>query len=411
MHTYRLVFFALFVVTLIPLPTVSAQQSTDLVATLTAALNAWRIANDRWPFQTNSTLQALAVDQAQYLLSLPALPDDMHAGRNGENVRERAQYPQFDWPNYGRAEQIAVGEIAYVGANIAAALRFWDQSGIHHRTVMNFAYREIGIAVLPHPFGFLFIVVLGSRPNVLPVLADPLHDLLYLSNERFQGAPQLKGAIRNVTKIMFQDPNGRSFSSSWLPWQASIPIPPEAGHDFYVLFSDGESQMQTHVHLAGTADIVLLPDTLPYVLNQPTPVAVIPTPTFQASAVPPPAPVAQTVPTATPTPAISDESFELLIVYDRRSLALVNVDSHPIDVTGLDLEYGTSHLPATRWQQPWLSFPLDAMPPSSCLQVWSWLEPSDLPQPSICTAYSSTIQADPKQLFWTASSFTVFLAG
>ena len=78
----------------------------------------------------------------------------------------------YNWPTYTRPEQITVTEIAYDGRTVSAAMTFWRGSTIHRNAALNEIYREIGVAAMPHDDGYLYIVVLGARPNVLPALVD-----------------------------------------------------------------------------------------------------------------------------------------------------------------------------------------------------------------------------------------------
>ncbi|MBZ0289290.1 MAG: hypothetical protein K8I30_16845, partial [Anaerolineae bacterium] len=75
-------------------------------------LNEMRLAAGVAPLKPNETLRVMALDQANYLASLPEIQggNGMHIGRNGEGPRERALYPQFNWATYGG--QPAISEVA-----------------------------------------------------------------------------------------------------------------------------------------------------------------------------------------------------------------------------------------------------------------------------------------------------------
>src|SRR5262249_49597881 len=125
---------------------------------LLTKLNEWRVREKLWPFALNPILTRMARDQANYILSFPTLPGDLHIDAKGRYQRERAVSNDYQWPYYGIAARVAIGENVYAGASVNSAIKWWDQSQIHHDTILNAAYREIGVAVVPHPMGTLYVV-------------------------------------------------------------------------------------------------------------------------------------------------------------------------------------------------------------------------------------------------------------
>lgn len=397
-----------------------------------AALNAWRLEQGLWPLQPNDTLTALAQAQAEYLISLPDLPDDMHAGRRGETPMERAIQPPYNWPHYGRSDQVAIDEIAYVGRNVDAALRWWKGSSLHSRTVTNSAYREVGVGMVPHTFGMLYIVVFGARPNVLPVQADFGRGVLYLSNEEYRYAAG-KVWLYRATQVRLFDAEGRPLSAGWQAWQAQLTLPQNTGDHVYLLFSDGKQQVLSDVTVR--EDYVLLPDTLDTVAALVAPQAPVAAPlsagpataTPVASATP--APVVAVVPTRTPasagtasvsspTPtaapsatAVPSSEPDVLLVYDSRSLAVINVTGAPLDISRLVLVHTNGRLPLTAWNTSWLSGSLMAIAARDCVQVWGWNEPGELAKPGQCRIQRGVITIDPNQRFWVSTDFSVLLGG
>ena len=109
------------------------------------------------------------------------------------------------------------------------------------------------------------------------------------------------------------------------------------------------------------------------------------------------------MPSATPAPAAAPD---LTIVYDRRSLGIVNTSTGPVDLSGLALVQGTTSLPAAHWQQ-YLSGSLSAFPARDCLQVWSASESADLPAPSGCRYVRGVTYLAGPVMFWTQVSFDV----
>ncbi len=183
-----------------------------------ARLNAWRISEELAPFSENATLSAMALYHARYLSRLRTIPDGsaIHYDVSGDGILDRARYDQFNWPNYGRDEQLAIGEIAAVN-HISGALGFWDYSAVHHRTVVNPVYREIGVAAIPRGFGrYIFVVVLGAQPNVLPVTYNPEDQQLYLTNENYRFVSG-EGILKSAEKVRLFDSQGRSLTD-WMAW-------------------------------------------------------------------------------------------------------------------------------------------------------------------------------------------------
>lgn len=390
-----------------------AQQQPPVVPELIAALNAWRIEHGVWPLKPNATLDELALAQAEYLLTLPDLPDGgaIHDDASGGGPKDRARQAPFDWPTYGRPDQIALDEIAYVGRNVDAALAFWKSSSIHTTSSLNPAYREIGAAALPHTFGYLFIVVLGGRPNVLPALADAAGDTVYLSNEMFRAPGADSGWVYQAKQVRFFDAEGRPLSAGWVDWKPALPLPDTGGDRVFVAYTDGKQTALSEVELAeGQA---MLPDAVTAVAAVPTPTSSPPT-TAPAAMVPgptitPSASVPTTTalrPTGVPT-ATQAASGALLVVYDQRSLALVNASGSTLNVSQIVLAQGSETLPVAAWNTPWLAAPLDALPAQDCLQVWSWDEPAEIGPPDGCRYQRGVINVGPDERFWTGGGFEV----
>jgi hypothetical protein len=203
----------------------------------------------------------MAEAQARYILSLASIPDggDIHLDRQGNGPRERAA--ALGWPSYSQPAQVSASEIAYVGANVNAAVSFWQGSQIHRETVVNPAYREVGVAVLPHPYGHIYIVSFGSRPNILPALIDPSSGMLYLSSERYRWSAGGTW-IHEVTRIqVLPSPESTPDPNGWIPFRVMMPIPDGVGTEFAVAYSDGAVQLIVSVNRA--TSIAWLPANLP----------------------------------------------------------------------------------------------------------------------------------------------------
>lgn len=368
-----------------PEPTPEPVSYDPLALEVIARLNDWRLVQGLWPLKLNDTLTQMAQDQADYLASLPTAPDDWHRGPDGSNPRTRA--PNYGWPSYNTPEQVAVGEIAYTGASVDAALNFWDGSQIHHDTVINDSFREVGAAVLPHPFGHLYIVVFGSRPNILTALLDPASDMVYLSSERYRWAASGERIQDIVDVRIIGADEGENGAEVWRPWQLYLRDP---GTDpLEVEYSDGGRTVIVPVDKM--TDVAWLSTNLPDDLYE------------QA--------VAEATEQEAELPALGPEpSGDVVLSYDEHTLAVVNDTGQNVDLSKLVIGEGEGALPAQRWQTAWLSAPLDSFPTGDCLQVWSWDEP-DPGQPPDCGLRRAVIYIAPEQRFWAANDFNVSYDG
>ncbi len=397
-----------------------AHAQTDPVLDVIARINAYRIEQGLQPLAVNGRLEAMARDQAEYIASLPDIPDggDIHLGRRGDDARQRAGSAPYSWETYGTREQISVSEIAGVGS-VNSVFSFWMSSSLHHNTIINPAYREIGVWAVKHPFGYIIMAVLGSRPDVLPVLHDPTANRLYLSNEYY--ARGSGNWLRQVRTIRLFGADGRPLTDE-RDWTLTLAIPPGAGDQVFVLFDDGTTQLLRPVDLAH--DIAILPDTLAMVAagaaptTQPaTAVAAAPSPTptpaqsgqlAQAPASTPiPTPTSAVVPTATRTPtAAPPANPDFRLEYDPRSLMLLNLTQDWIDISAITITGGGHTLATTAWSAV-APVRLDLFSPGACLHVWAWSEPVDLAQPASCRARVSYIYVAPEGRFWASGDFEV----
>jgi uncharacterized protein YkwD len=372
-----------------------------------AKLNHWRLVEGLWPLRINDTLSEAAADQADYLLSLSSWPDDVHVGREGEGIHERVTR-RFGWPYYNNDQQVAAGEITYVGANLDAALAFWVSSPIHNATATSEGYREIGVAVRDHPWGHLYVVVFGSRPNVLTALYEPLSGLVYLSSERYRWAPGgdwildvLDVGIREADETE-TDPNHE------FPWQLYLRAPEDDASRFSVAYSDGVHQVVVDVDRG--VDVAWYPDNLPTETAEgATAGAETPTPAEgEAETGDEAAGEATEEPTAesTSTPEPATAAGALRIGYDAHSLYILNTSDAPVDLTGLTIEGGGMSLPATRWETQWLTAPLSAFPGSDCLVVHAW-DQADPGQPPGCRYRRAVILVPGTDTFWGEGDFDI----
>lgn len=389
-----------------------AQQNPTAAQEIVAIINGWRIGQELWPLRNNPVLERMALDQASYILSLPSIPQggDIHNGASGEGPAVRALLPQYGWQSYGDPLFTAVGEIAYVGASARNAYIYWNSSAVHHNTALNPAYREIGVAALPHRFGHFYIVVFGSRPDVLPVLADVQNKTLYLSNERYSGARP--PWIRNATQIRLFDADGRAIDTNWHPWERTIPLPANTGSKLFVAYSDGAAGMViSEVSLlssdqttlpAMTSTLASTPTQMPTAVLNPSRTVAAPTSTAVNS------PATTTVPLATVTAQPNaGTAGSIVLIYNQRSFTLLNGTSMPVNVEDIVFVTLTQTFPVRRWATQWLSGTLQALAGRDCLQVWSWQQQTELDKPSECRQRRSVVTISPAQMFWLTGEFQV----
>ncbi|MCA9905849.1 MAG: hypothetical protein KC547_18465 [Anaerolineae bacterium] len=385
-------FLLALLVSVVPLTTTAQSQSTsdaDEARGVVAALNEWRIGLGLAPLRPNPILEKMALDQARYILEQPQIPSGaaIHTGRNGEDPRTRALYPQYDWPVYGQTEQLVLSEIAAARPNVQGAINFWRGSDIHNRTVTNGWYREVGAAVLPYRLGFVYLIVLGSEPNVLPALADPRGDTLYLSNETY---PRGRGDwIRNADQVRVFDGLGRPLSD-WQPWAATLPLPDTSGDSLFVVYQAGTAEAVTEVSLR-PAD-VLLPQyadawggaiVVSAPTNTPTPRPASSGGTTLATNTPAPNPTsavavntvsprATSVPTATTSSGSSASSApagpSVTLAYTASTLTL-SADRAGINLGGLVLTNGTTSIRVASLQAQFIRGTIQSFGSRDCLFI------------------------------------------
>ncbi len=388
------------------------------------ALNEWRISAGLWPLVLNDTLNRMAQDHANYLIALSELPKggDIHNDAQGRTPPQRA-FQSYSWPAYANnAQWVAAGEVAYVGANERRAIEYWQGSDIHNRTVTSSAYREAGVGVVPHPYGYLYIVVLGSQPDVLPVSLDPLSNRLYFTQEAYRYA---KGntQLGDITQVQIVNDESKIDREGWRSWAATIEWNDGLAARVAV-YSDGRNQVlypfTTWQSVAWTRPLItaieegqvrLVP---PPMVETSTPISAtqsdlptaFPTSTpfgySAATAFPtnPPLPTVTLLPTATPTRPAGNP--QLLLVYDTRSFTLINISTGPLNLSSMIIESANGRLAATRWDTQFATVPMNAIPANGCVRAWSWNEGSNPPAPSECNFARSVLTVAPTALFWTA---------
>lgn len=395
---------------------------------LFALVNDWRIAEGAPPLVINPQLQKMAEDQAASLLPrFESLTEyrQYHEDTAGRNHFKRA-FELYEWPNYSLPERIEVGENV-AQFNLAKSLDFWRNSEIHRKTAINPAYREGGMAGLAYPKGgYLFVLVLGARPNIVPVLVNPATNQAFLSRENSRYARDRKAE----TRIRLYDEQ-RTPISDETAWQAVIDLPAAAGQRFYIQFKYGKQEVWTLVDRA--RDIAIItgsPMTVAVQLRAraagtdgaaptvvaPTLVAQMPTPLppqvpTQAPAQPTVVVVAATPlpppPTATRVVVVRppNTKADLVVSYSSAGLFVRNVASKPINIAGLTI----GRLTTANWLNV-AAFPADKFSPGHCLQV-NVAGAAEMALPNGCKLVRSAITVSPSRVFWKQGLFAVVVNG
>lgn len=368
--------------------------------TMHARLNEWRLSEDLAPLRRNGTLDSLAYLQAVYVSTQRPYPDGLaiHRGRLGEGVKERARWDSYSWPTYGMAVQIAVEEIAAI-RTLDSAINFWKSSSVHRRAATNPTYREVGIAALPLSLNrYIYVVVLGARPGVLPALHDPTTGMLRMTRESYPYG-SLHPSLKNPTEYRLFDGGGQPMlDGAWQAWDEAVPVPDGASGKLYVLLTDGTYEALSEVDLRD--DVAWIPTLVP--TTTPTP---LPTLTLTPSRTPTPRITATPTITPTPTPIPGPE---LLLIYDDEAITLINVERFDVDMTGLEMVGVDDTLPI--WYWPDIRF--YDFDPGSCIQAYSAAVSQPPSRPRECRLMRAQRgRLLPAQRFWLEGAFEVRQGG
>jgi hypothetical protein len=140
-----------------------AQQ--DPVTQMLASINGARIANGLPPLVLNADLSAAAQRHSEDMASNDFVA---HEGSDGLGTEDRivaAGYP-------GYSTGIMAAELIH--SESEAELDWWMDQPEHGELVLSTLYREIGIGITGRPEDgqTFWVLILGSRPNVLPVFIN-----------------------------------------------------------------------------------------------------------------------------------------------------------------------------------------------------------------------------------------------
>jgi len=392
---------------------IDSQTSLDSeIKELARQLNVWRTALGLGPLVYNPILERMALAQADFLLRLPSLPSDLHAGAGGENPRARSQLPEFSWPTYGHPELMSVTEIAAIGS-IETAIDFWQHSDIHNRSVINPTYREIGIAAYPYGSDTMFIVVLGGRPDVLPVLLDLENDELYLTTEKVEWQGEWIG---DVTEYRFLKEDEQPLTD-WLEWERIIEMPEDLVDEmFFIEYSDSdENRADYELAFQPIWSSVALPEGMPVITATPTLAVgeVLPTgtpePTISSSAfstntpvptatiIPSPIPTLTPFPTFTPTPTPLPK--HIILTYTDELFVLYNAGAEAIDLSESRFQREDISFVGHFWEEVSEGLNISALPSMQCLTIQAETDVI-FEAPEQCVAVRSIVLEPDPRYFW-----------
>lgn len=242
-----------------PKPAHADNAVADAAMEIVAAVNSHRTNMGLHPLALNTTLTTMATAQVSYLETQNYQPVnyDYHIDANGEYPRQRAL--RYGWPTYGSSQQIEIGENAGVGS-LNYMMEYWRSSPLHKTAMENPAYREIGVGIKAHKYGFFIILVFGSRPNVFPGLFNPESCEVYTPNEA-----HLMGTgtwLRAVQTLQLVKLDGTPLTEP-MTWQPKLSIPAHSDSEFYVVFSGQNQQIQAKVNMQSEESVAITPNTLP----------------------------------------------------------------------------------------------------------------------------------------------------
>lgn len=401
----------------------SAQPSFNREITeLARQLNLWRINLGLGPLIYSPTLERMAASQADFVLTLSSYPDDIHVGAQGEDPRARSQFPEFAWPTYGHPEIISVTEITAIGS-IASAIDYWHHSDIHNRSVINPAFREVGIAARQYGTDIMFVVVLGGEPNVLPILIDAENNDIYMTNEYARWSGSWIGV---VTEYRYLDEDEQPLTD-WTPWERIVEVPEGLESEpVFIQYRDADDKRAkweivydpVWSSIPPPADLVITPPqvtpTLEITEGGPTATLTSTPASMFVTNTPVPSPTpTPNVPTRTPFPTLTLTPTpipgQIVLFYNDNVFTLYNNGADYIDMTGISFRREDVGFVGTFWEEVEPELNLSALPPTQCLVI----EPETgltYNAPPQCSQVRSIVQEPNPRYFWL-EDFEVFING
>ncbi len=225
--------FALLVILGLSIPTsANAQQASSPEERLAALINQARIAQGLNPVAMSPELATAAQAHTRDMVANGYME---HEGRDGSTPQQRAIRSGYGAPP---SSAWLVIEVISARATAEAAANFLLGDAVHRRVVLRPTWREMGVAyVQGGPYGQLWTIDFGCRPNVLPVIVEPSGGGLTLRLTNEECAPDGTGdQIGRAVQVMVSDRSDFS-GASWEPYAATKTVS-AAGANVYVKLKD-----------------------------------------------------------------------------------------------------------------------------------------------------------------------------
>jgi Cysteine-rich secretory protein family len=182
--------------------TAVAQQTMPPEQRLLQLINQARLATGLGPLVVTPELSKAATDHADDMIRYGYME---HSGRDGSSPQQRAARAGYEAPS---STTWLVLEVISARQTPEAAANWLLSDALHRGVLLRNYWRETGAAyVQGGPYGQMWVVEFGCRPNVLPVTAEPNNSggvTVRLSNE--ECAPLGRGdAMGKATEVMVSD--------------------------------------------------------------------------------------------------------------------------------------------------------------------------------------------------------------
>ncbi|CAG0946840.1 hypothetical protein ANRL1_03338 [Anaerolineae bacterium] len=222
-------------------------QSSNAVSDLLARINRERITRGLHPYALNAQLTTAAQTQANDMVRSGKFD---HIGSDGSTAVDRAARAGYGAYSWGRR----IGENWAHYRDPATAMGMWMDSAPHRGNILHPLYREIGIGATPAEYGFVYVLVFGAQPNVLPVFindgASATNDAnvrITLTTEDVASAGDSAKVIGKPTEAQIS--NDADFAgATWQPFASQIKWTLSSGNGtktVYVKYRDAKGRVTT----------------------------------------------------------------------------------------------------------------------------------------------------------------------
>ena len=219
---------------LLSLPVVAAAQQTQTPEERMAMLlNQARTAQGLNPLAISAELSAAALAHTRDMVTKGYMEHE--SAKDGATPQQRAIRAGYVVPAKSAWYVI---EVITARATPEAALNWLLSDTVHRRVVLRPVMREMGIAyVQGGPWGHLWTIDFGCRPNVLPVIADTSDSggvTLRLTNEECVPGGGNAEQIGKATQVMVSTRSDFE-GAAWQPFVATKTVPSTSSNVFVKL--------------------------------------------------------------------------------------------------------------------------------------------------------------------------------